>query len=806
MRLAETRLARSAAYVAGAGLLAFATTCAYWRAFSFVAIYDDEGYVLQSIRSYLEGHRLFEDVFTQYGPAFFVLESLIHRTFHAPLTHDFERFATVAVWVAASACCAAMVLRLTRSSTVAVLTFVGVFVHLAPLINEPGHPQGPLLLVIALVTLIAAWDRGDAPSHVQVATVGVLTAFALLVKVNVGAYLALGFAMPVLLSSRLPRSRVTTALLATIATLTCVLPLVATKSHIRGWALNYALFTSFSLAATILVIASAGRRSLPVSVIVRYTLTTAVAGALFLLPALVGGTSVSSLIVGIVVRPSHFADLFKIPLILPTASVLEASVSLAVSVGFVVYVRLGAALPPDAVAVGRMLVGGAGLWLYRTGYVGLLTYFTPLLWVIAVPSKLDPSRGETLGRSVLALMAVFQTLQAYPVAGSQVAMATFLMIPVAFVCVHDAFAILERRFGGARGLSWAFRIAMVVAGILLYRPVVGPGVWRAAHGAGYELRLNGAEHVRLPGADVARYHWLSGTVEANCRALLTLPGLYSFNAWAGVPPVNGMNATAWMTLLSATEQASVWSAVDRLDGVCAIYNPTIATVWIGQTSVETLPAYREMLTRFERVAEAGGYHLLMRKTDVQPSGVFMPLVAGRQAFERRRSPLPILAPLAVGHVSSTFRSWIRSTRTGVVVGCQTHEHAGIDSWRWLPMLYIGQTGRLYGQQWTASMHVNATERAVNDGSWHHVALVRDQNDQRLYVDGDLVGESRSPIETAGLERCQVGTGATTLWPDGPRRWMPFDGEVEGLGVSQRAWSAREVSDDWRTTRPSDHRF
>ena len=109
MRLAETRLARSAAYVAGAGLLAFATVCAYWRAFSFVAIYDDEGYVLQSIRSYLEGHRLFEDVFTQYGPAFFVFESLIHRTFHAPLTHDFERFATVAVWVAASACCAAMV-------------------------------------------------------------------------------------------------------------------------------------------------------------------------------------------------------------------------------------------------------------------------------------------------------------------------------------------------------------------------------------------------------------------------------------------------------------------------------------------------------------------------------------------------------------------------------------------------------------------------------------------------------------------------------------------------------------------------
>ena len=106
--------------------------------------------------SYLDGGRLFDDVFTQYGPAFYAFESLVHRTLGAPLTHNSERFVTVAMWVAASAASAVTVLRLTRSWLAAALTLIGVFIHLTPLIGEPGHPQGPLVLVIALVTLAAA--------------------------------------------------------------------------------------------------------------------------------------------------------------------------------------------------------------------------------------------------------------------------------------------------------------------------------------------------------------------------------------------------------------------------------------------------------------------------------------------------------------------------------------------------------------------------------------------------------------------------------------------------------------------------
>ena len=622
MRLSK-RLATTTACLAAASVLAAATACASWRAFSLFAPYDDEGYILQSVRSYLDGQRLFEEIFTQYGPAFYVLESLIHQTLRAPLTHDFERFMTVATWVLTSALCAGTVQRLTASSMATALTFGGAFIHLVLLINEPGHPQGVLVLLVALVIIITAWNREGAPlSYGHVTIVGVLTAFALLMKVNVGAYLALGFALPVLLSTRLPRSRITFVLLSTVLAAACLLPLIATGNHLRGWALNYALVTCLSLASTIVVVASGRRGSLPAGVIRHYVLTTGVACAVLLLPALIRGISLLALLNGIVIRPSQLATVFQIPLILPATSVLCAGAGLVLSVAFVPSTKLGSPRKPLVVAGMKALAAVAGFYLCHAGYFSLLTYFTPLLWVVAVPSNVDLGRGQPLARSVLALMAVFQSLQAYPVAGSQVAFATVLMVPIAVVCAHDALAILQLHFGRSRVPSWAVQASFVLTGLVLYKPFADPRMWRAQYAAGYEAQLPGAERLRLPAADVARYQWLTGTVAANCGTLLTLPGLYSLNAWSGVAPA-GYNVTAWMALLSDEEQASVWRAAETATHPCVIYNPTLAATWLVGESAESLSAYRVMKARFHPIAESGGYQLLMRQDDVPPSGAFL---------------------------------------------------------------------------------------------------------------------------------------------------------------------------------------
>ena len=512
--VAETRLARSLASIAAACLLAVATPYAYFRAFAFFSGNDDEGYILQSIRSYLDGRLLFDEIFTQYGPAFFVLESVVHQTFRAPLTHDFERFATVAMWVGASAACAATVQRITRSWIAAGLTFVGVFVHLTPLIGEPGHPQGPLIFIIALVALVAAWDNGEEVSSRRAAVAGVLTAVALLVKVNVGAYLALGFAVPLLLASA---PHINPLLLAILTVAACALPLAVTRNHVRGWAFNYALIVCVSLASTVVVIAWPRRATASSGIVLRYAAVAGLACALLLLPALLRGTSAAALLTGIVLRPSQFDRIFFLPLILPATGLLAAGAGFALSVAWVLWLRTRGTPPSLVVALAKILVAAAGLYLVRIGYGYQLAWFTPFLWVVAVPPGVAPASALPVGRSILALVAVYQSLQAYPVAGSQLAFATLLMIPIAFVCAHDAFAILERHLPGSRMLSWAFQASFILAGALFYRPLLGPLPWRAAYNVGYELRLEGAERLRLPAPDVARYQWLSGTVAANCR-------------------------------------------------------------------------------------------------------------------------------------------------------------------------------------------------------------------------------------------------------------------------------------------------
>jgi len=46
--------------------------------FSTFMVYDDEGYVLFSLKTFAEGGGLYERVYSQYGPFFFLLNQGLH--------------------------------------------------------------------------------------------------------------------------------------------------------------------------------------------------------------------------------------------------------------------------------------------------------------------------------------------------------------------------------------------------------------------------------------------------------------------------------------------------------------------------------------------------------------------------------------------------------------------------------------------------------------------------------------------------------------------------------------------------------
>ena len=192
--------------------------------------------------------------------------------------------------------------------------------------------------------------------------------------------------------------------------------------------------TSLSVVATVVAMVGPKKRPLvPMGVVLRFAVAASVTAGLILMPVMIRGTSASAVLNGVLIRPAQFAELFHLPLILPATSLLTAFAGAAISLAFALSVKLGYPPRPLIVAAAKLLTAVAGLYLSRIGYMHQIAYFTAFLWVVALSSD-NSGRGPTTGRAILALLAVFQALQAYPVAGSQLAFATFLMVPVAFVC------------------------------------------------------------------------------------------------------------------------------------------------------------------------------------------------------------------------------------------------------------------------------------------------------------------------------------------------------------------------------------
>jgi len=65
-------------------------------------IHDDEGYVLLGLKNFAEHGRLYDGVFTQYGPVPFLYYDALHRLLDWPITNLFGRTLTLAHWIAAS--------------------------------------------------------------------------------------------------------------------------------------------------------------------------------------------------------------------------------------------------------------------------------------------------------------------------------------------------------------------------------------------------------------------------------------------------------------------------------------------------------------------------------------------------------------------------------------------------------------------------------------------------------------------------------------------------------------------------------
>jgi hypothetical protein len=534
---------------------------------------------------------------------------------------------TLVVWVAASLILGLAVYRMTGSIVLGALGQMLTFTALNVAPNEPMHPGGLISLLLVLIVAAACLVR-DRVSAYPMALLGGLLAALTLTKVNVGAFAVIAVALlcaasyPILTSRSWLRLGVETVFVA--------IPIVLMVGDFdQAWARGYAFHVAVAALAVVIALRARDLARRSPQELVWIVGGFAVTALVILLAVIGSGTGPSALYEGVISQPLRQADAFSIPFAWSDRLIYLDALALATALGYWALARgrsgppgwLSGALPVFSIVVGaEIALSAIGKTLpfdssSTPGYqFGLLAF----AWVALIPvaDEADGAGRSAFARTLLPLLAVIEALHAYPVAGSQVAWSTFLLVPVGLICVAN----------GARGLTAAVdpssrRAVLAVGAAVIAIFVVYVGIEtmriplrddRSAFDAATPLELPGAGDVRVPAPEEAQvYRHVTAAIDRYCNAFLTLPGMNSFYFWTEQEPPTGSNATAWTTLFDDARQQRVIDETRDIPDLCVLENESLALGWTAGSPPEG-PLVEYLHSGFEPIATVGAYNLLRR--------------------------------------------------------------------------------------------------------------------------------------------------------------------------------------------------
>jgi hypothetical protein len=235
---------------------------------------------------------------------------------------------------------------------------------------------------------------------------------------------------------------------------------------------------------------------------------------------------------------------------------------------------------------------------------------TALAWIAAAPRG-TPDGYEKLdfARALVPALAILQTLQAFPVAGSQVAFSALALVPVGALCVSDGLVQL--------GLT---KVRFQLVASLLFLTVAVswlPVTWqqsRAAYASAVPLGLPGATLVRVPADQGAVLRRVTQAVRNNCDTFVSVPGLDSFYVFAQLQPP-GPLPTRWMWLIGDDpHQQAVVEAANRINRMCVIENDDLINFWSQGRQIPGGPLQNYIRSSFVPAYSIDRYSVLVRRT------------------------------------------------------------------------------------------------------------------------------------------------------------------------------------------------
>jgi hypothetical protein len=588
-------------------------------------LYDDEGYVLLSLRQFLAGHALYDELFTQYGPFPYAYHLLVTGLLDLPMTHVVGRALTTLHWVACSVLAGLVARDATGRTSVGLATAGIAFALLWQMALEPNHPGSLIAVLVAAGGWLAGrWPDASRPAWIA-AALGAIGAALLLTKVNIGVLFFSGVGVILLLGTAWPGRFAAPTRLAVWAGL-LALPWGLMHPQLGQPAMLF-FAIQFTLAAALLLWvqpaapAAMPVRCLPVAVLAGGLVLVAIA-----LVPLLRGTSVTALLGAVLLDPlRHPANfIFPFPWEVRTGWLAAGAWALTAAAGW--QLRRAGGLGRTM----RMLVVGA-----RLGALALFLFKLPTwptihtLWdyfgvcLPLVPLFVVPLRPTGTARALfpLAIVALPQVLHAYPVAGSQVGWGSFMLLPVFAAGLADAWAELADasapRF--ARALRAGFTGLLAVAATFVVALLAREG-WQR-HTTSRPLGLPGAEIIRPGGEARITLRTLTLNAQVHADVLFSRPGMYSYNLWSGADTPTLRNATHWSWLLNQTEQSRIVQRLEATRRRAIITNRRLDEFMVRYKVPLAGPIQSHLLAGYRPLFSLGDFEFLVpRDSRAEPFG------------------------------------------------------------------------------------------------------------------------------------------------------------------------------------------
>jgi hypothetical protein len=598
-----------------AATLAIYSSLAYSSAFSVAALYDDEGCMLITLKQFLDGHALYDEVFSMYGPFPFLVKGGLHAVLNQPVGHDVGRLICVGFWLATTAACAAVGWRLTRSLVAGWLALIFGFQALWLIVYEPGHPQELCGLLLVLAVLAAAFARParDRGSPVLAVLLGGLAGCLAMTKINIFVFLMMALGAAVLESTAALRRWPGQALRSVYG-----LGLLAAPSLLMHERLGDPSVFAFDVHVTLSLLGVLlAARAAPAPVLfsayhyVAFALGLFATAGAVAAAVVVRGTTLAGMVVGILWNPLRVGTLFGATPPWFRSSWPFALVIDLVALGWLVLGRgAGAARVPAAVllnvarlALAASLLAWATKLRFEIHWV-LLVYAVPAAALLLIPPRDGGFPGAEFGRRFLAHLAVTTSLWAYPVAGSQRAFASLFaalaLVVIAVDAVHDlAVARSPRAETPVRvvtGLAWT---GVLLALLFIYMSEAY--LARKMYSQRTPLDLPGARAIRIDPATVARYQRVVEALRAQPGTFFTMPGMFSLHFFTGREPPTTRNLTNWMYIFDDETQRLIVQELEARPELCVVVNRGNLHYWMRGRPLPAAPLVEYIETNFVTV-------------------------------------------------------------------------------------------------------------------------------------------------------------------------------------------------------------